>query len=129
MIKDLDENLQKTDDDPAEPTEEETFNVEEAIGFMLFEANGIIGELDPDSFSNEKSSFELACAINDVFTMLDEGMYFESIVMLENDILQRMDGCANTGEPDEDDWIRSIEDQVLLCPLLMETIKLLESML
>ena len=88
-----------------------------------------IGKLGPASFHNEESAFELACAIDDVFTMLDEGMYFESLVLLENDILQRLDGCANTGQPDEDDWITSIEAQALLYPLVTETIELIENML
>jgi len=40
-----------------------------------------------------------------------------------------MVGCANIGQPNEDDWITSIEGQALLYPLLAETIELLESLL
>ena len=122
LMPNLEENLQTTTDDSVD-------NGREAIGFMLFEASGIIRELGPQSFNNEESAFELSCAIDDVFTMLDEGMYIESLILLENDILQRIDGCANIGEPDEDDWITSIEGQALLYPLLKDTIDLLESML
>jgi len=129
FIADLEENQQTTEDDTADKGDDETFDVEEAVGFMLFEAIGIISELGPESFNNEESAFELACALDDVFTMLDEGMYFEVMVILEGDILERMDGCANTGEPDEDDWVTSIEGQVLLYPLVVETIELLESLL
>jgi len=125
----MEENLQPTADDAVDTGGEDAFEVKEAVGFMLFETSGIINELGPESFNNEESAFELACAIDDVFTMLDEGMYFEVIVMLESDILERMDGFANTGEPDEDDWVTSIEGQALLYPLLTETIELLESML
>jgi len=125
FIADLEENLQTTVDIGGE----DAFGVKEAVGFMLFEADGIIGKLGPESFNNEESAFELACVINDVFTMLDEGMYFEVMVILQGDILERMDGCANIGVPDEDDWITSIEGQVLLYPLVVETIELLESLL
>jgi len=38
-----------------------------------------------------------------------------------------MNGCANTGEPDEDDWITSAEGQALIYPLVVETIELLEN--
>jgi hypothetical protein len=119
FIADMEENLQPTDDD----------SVEEAIGFMLFEASDVIGELGPESFNNEESAFELACTIDDVFTMLDEGMYFDVMIILEGDILERMDGCDNIGQPDKDDWITSIKGQVLLCPLVIETIELLDRLI
>jgi len=129
FIADMEDNLQTTTDDSVDIGGEDAFSVKEAAAFMLFEADGIIGELGPESFNNEESAFELACVINDVFTMLDEGMYFEAMVILDGDILERMDGYTNIGQPDEDDWVTSIEGQVLLYPLLTETIELLESML
>ena len=129
FIADMEDNLQTTTDDSVDIGGEDAFGVKEAVGFMLFEADGIIGELGPESFNYEESAFELACALDDVFTMLDEGMYFEVMVILESDILERMDGCVNIGKPDEDDWITSIEGQALLYPLVTETIELLESLL
>jgi hypothetical protein len=129
FIADLEENLQPTADGSVDTGGEEAFNVEQAVAFMLSEADGIIGEFGPESFNNEESAFELACALDDVFTMLDEGMYFEVMVILEGDILERMDGCTNIGQPDEDDWITSIEGQALLYPLVVETIEILESLL
>jgi len=129
FITDMEENLQSTTDDSAGNAGEEAFDVREAIGFMLFEVGETIVELGPASFNNEESAFQLECYIDEVFTMLDEGMYVESLIYLENDILQRMDGCANTGQPDENDWITSIEGQALLYPRVVETIESLESML
>ena len=78
----------------------------------------------------ELESIEEFFAAGDVVSlvaMLDEGMYFEALVVLEDDILVRPDGCATIGEPDEDDWITSFEGQEAVYPLLSETIKLLES--
>ena len=95
VIASMEENLQITEVDSVDTGGEVAFDVEEAVTFMLFEADEIIGELGPESFNNKESAFELACAIDDVFNMLDEGMYFEVMVMLEGDILERMDGCAN----------------------------------
>ena len=126
FIADLEANLQTTEDDTADKSDDETFDVEEAAAFMLFEAGDIISELGPESFNSQESAIELSCAINDVFTMLDEGIYFEVIVILEGNILERMDGCANIGEPDKDDWITSIEAQALVYPLVVETIELLQ---
>ena len=119
----------RSDKDAGDADIPETLDSQKAVAFMLVEAGGIINELGPESFNSEESAAELACAIDDVFTMLDEGMYFEAMVMLEGDILERTDGCANIGEPDENDWVTSIDGQVLLYPLLTETIELLESLL
>jgi len=60
---------------------------------------------------------------------MGRGTYFEVMVILDGDILERMDGYTNIGQPGGDDWVTSIEGQVLLYPLLTETIELLESML
>src|SRR4030042_2583838 len=90
FIADMGENLQPVADDSVDTGEEDAFDAGEATAFMLFEASGIINELSPESFNNDESAFELSCAIDDVFTILDEGMYIESLILLENDILQRM---------------------------------------
>ena len=129
FIVDMEENLQLTENNAADTGGENAFDIKEGVAFMLFEASEIINDFGPDSFNNEESAFQLTCAIDDVFTMLDEGTYFESLILLENDILQRMDGCANVGQPDEDDWITSNEGQILLYPRVVETIELLESLL
>jgi hypothetical protein len=129
FITELEEDLQPMDDDLVSADSDEEFDLKEAIGFMLFEFDETIRELGPESFDNEGSALELTCNIDDLFTMLNEGMYVESLILLENDILQRMNGCANIGEPDEDDWIMSVEGQALLYPLLIQTIELVENLI
>jgi len=123
------EYQQPTTDDSINIGGEDAFDVKECVGFMLYDFSEIINEIDPESFISVESAFELKCTINEVFTMLDEGMYLESLILLEGDILERMDGCANIGLPDEDDCITSIEGQALLYPLVIEITELLESML
>ena len=56
-------------------------------------------------------------------------MYFEVMVIFDGDILEKIDDCANIGEPDKDDWITSFEGQGLLYPLVTESIELLDSIL
>lgn len=102
---------------------------QEAVGFMLFETDFIISELGLENFNSEESAIGLTNTIDAIFVMLDEGLYFEALVVLDNDVLQRTDGCANTDQPDEDDWIKSFEGQVLLYPLIIETIGLLENLM
>jgi hypothetical protein len=79
------------------------FDPEEVVAFMFFEAGEIIIKLGTESFNNEESAIELKIEMDFIFSLFDDGMCFESLILLENDILQRMDGCANIGQPDEDD--------------------------
>ena len=115
--------------DAGDADADEAFDPQEAVAFMLFEAEEVIEELGPQDLASEDAAFELACAVDSVSAMCEEGLYGEALSVLEIDILQRIDGCANTGEPDDNDWITSIEGQALVYPLVMETIELLESIL
>lgn len=106
-----------------------SFDPDEALAFMLLEACQTISELGPENFNSEESAIELTTTIDAMFAMLDDGQYFEALAVLDNDILQRIDGCANTGQADEDDWIRSIEGQASVYPLVIETMELLERLI
>ena len=53
-------------------------------------------------------------------------MHTEALAKLQNDILERTNGCADVGEPDQNDWIRTYEGQGLVYPLIVEAIELLE---
>jgi hypothetical protein len=108
---------------------DEASEPQEGVAFMLLEACQTISELGPENFSSEDAAIALTTTIDAMFAMLDDGLYFEALAVLDNDVLQRIDGCANTGEPDEDDWIRSIEGQAIVYPLVIETIELLESLI
>ena len=113
----------------ADTSPRDVLEAQETVAFMLFEAGDIINELGAQSFSNEESAIELATTIDAMFVMLDDGLYFEAMAVLDNDILQRTDGCANTGQADENDWVTSIEGQALVYPLVIETIELLENLI
>ena len=52
-----------------------------------------------------------------------KGRYEEALNKLQNDILQKTDGCAETGEPDKNDWIITCEEQGELYLLVIETIE------
>ncbi len=47
----------------------------------------------------------------------------EALDKLENNILRKTNGCAETGEPDKNDWIITCEEQGELYPLVIETIE------
>jgi len=60
--------------------------------------------------------------------MVKQGLYADALVQLRS-TLSKMDGCAATGEPDRNDWIRDCENQAQLYPLVQEAIEYLESMI
>jgi hypothetical protein len=109
---------------------EEAIAAEEAAGFTLLEAAERINELDPENFNNEDSATALTNEIDFVLSLIyDEGLLTEALYVLENDILERTNGCADIGEPDENDWITTYEGQGEVYPLIVEAIELLESLI
>lgn len=119
----------KADEDEVDRSDDERIAVEEATVFTFFEASDRIYGLDPKNFNNEDSIIVLTNEIGIVLAMIDEGLHIEALDKLHDDILERTDGCANIGEPDENDWIRTYEGQGLVYPLIVEAIELLESLL
>ena len=67
--------------------------------------------------------------LDSIQKMIDRGKYQAALSKLESDILPKTDGCANDGEPDNNDWIQTCEQQQLLYPLIIETIEYIESLM
>ena len=76
---------------------------------------------------NENMKYLLLNKINKVQQMIDEDLYEEALSMLENDILQKTNGCAETGQPDKNDWIVTCEEQKEIYPSVIETIERVNS--
>jgi cytochrome c peroxidase len=108
---------------------DERIDTEEDFAFAIFETAGIIDELGPENFKNEKSALKLQFDLDAVLGLLDEGMYIEAQMLLETDILERVNGCVYSGRPDSDDWITSYEGQLLVYPVLLEASELLASLI
>jgi len=85
--------------------------------------------LDPNNLKNSNMKNALINKINAVLQMIDEGQYEGALNKLENDILAKTDGCAETGEPDKNDWIITCEGQNQVYPLIMETIEYVRSLM
>jgi len=96
-------------------------NVESSLQCTLSDAVDMM--LDPDTQKNKNMKNALLNKICAVQQMLDKGRYEEALNKLQNDILQKTDGCAETGRPDKNDWIITCEGQGELYPLVMETIE------
>ena len=85
--------------------------------------------LAPESLKNENMKKALLNKINGALEMIDEGDYTSALDKLENDILLKTNGCANTGEPDKNDWIINCEEQSRVYPLVVETIEYVKSLM
>ena len=102
---------------------------EDAAAMTLLETVETTNELDPNSLKNENLTHALTNKINAALAMIDEGYYEDALDKLENDILHKTNGCAETGEPDRNDWIETCEEQSQVYPLVMEAIELLERLI
>ncbi|MHC4074820.1 MAG: fibronectin type III domain-containing protein [Planctomycetota bacterium] len=85
--------------------------------------------LDPNSLKNANMANALSNKIDEVLAMIDAGNYQAALKKLENDILKKTDGCANSGKPDKNDWIKTCEQQGRIYPLIMETIEYVEGLI
>jgi hypothetical protein len=89
----------------------------------------VINSLGSTAFKNPNMRNALTNKINAVFQMLEQEDYSNALDKLENDILKKTDGCAQTGAPDNNDWILNCVSQGQVHPVLMNAIKLLRSMI
>jgi hypothetical protein len=102
---------------------------QEAAALTLIDAINVINSLDPEHFKNKNLKKALTNKINAVLAMIDEGRYEDALDKLSNDILQKINGCADNGEPDKNDWIITCEAQNMVYPLIIEAMEYLEELL
>jgi hypothetical protein len=94
----------------------------------LFESIDTINDLDPGVFKNRNMQNTLTNKINAALEKIEQGLYQEALDKLENDILAKTNGCAESGAPDNNDWITDCASQSQVYALIMEAIGLLNSL-
>jgi len=104
-----------------------TITVMNAITQVLDDTMVAINNIPPTAFKNPKLANALTNKINAVLKMIEKEKYQGALNKLTNDILTKTDGCANGGEPDKDDWIRTCGEQDAVYSLLMEAISIVKS--
>lgn len=87
---------------------------------VIIELNG----LSTDAFKNKNTLNVLTNKINACITKVSTGDYEGAHNQLQNDILKKMDGWANNGISDKDDWIIT-DARYQIYPLIMDVINLL----
>jgi len=113
---------------PANVTIAATSRQDEVIE-TLGELTNVINNLNPALFTNKNMAGALTNKINSVLLMIDQGLYQDALDKLNNDILGKTNGCADSGAPDQNDWIKTCEGQAEVYALVMEAIDLLEMLL
>jgi len=96
-------------------------NVESSLQITLDDAVELL--LDLRDLKNRNMKNALLNKINALQKMIADGLYEEALDKLRNDLLKKTDGCALTGEPDKNDWIKTCKAQSLIYPLIIETIE------
>jgi len=82
-----------------------------------------------DAWKNKNMRNSLTNKINSALSLINNGYYEEALDKLQNDILGKTDGCAETGAPDKNDWIRDCDSQNHVYPLVIEAINHLQSLI
>lgn len=101
---------------------------EDATTQELMETQDQINALDDGTLKNNNLKNSLTNKINAALTMIEEGRYQEALDKLEYDILEKTNGCADNGAPDNNDWIKDCDAQAEVYPLVMEAIEYLQNL-
>ena len=99
---------------------------EQAVVETLVETEETIRLIPPENLHNDNAIEPLSRKIQATLKMMYEGLYEDALDKLQNDILKKTDGCAETDAPDATDWILTCEDQAKVYPLVMRAIELLQ---
>jgi hypothetical protein len=79
----------------------------------------VIEDLPPDAFKHVKLQNALLNKLNAVLRSISERRYPHALHQLQNDILEKTNGCATVGAPDRNDWIVNCPGQSMVyTPLL-----------
>lgn len=92
---------------------------------ILQKAISTISGLNDSHFKQKRLQDKLSNDVNSILKMEDKKRYQKALIQLENVFLTKMDGCAETGFPDKNDWIVDCDAQNQVYPLILDAIDLI----
>jgi tetratricopeptide (TPR) repeat protein len=101
----------------------------EELILKLRETNRRINNLPSEFFKNSCMKTALTNRLNAAMRDISDERYPEALRMLDNDVLPRIDGCAQSHKPDKNDWVMTCTAQENAYFLLMESIDMLEELM
>jgi len=91
---------------------------EEAVKALL-ESIDVVNNLDQAILKNGNETRDsLINKINAVLGIIYQENYVTAAGKLDNDVIERTDGCTITGDPDSNDWVMTCEGQGRVYPLV-----------
>jgi hypothetical protein len=87
-----------------------------------------IGNLDPTVFKNSNMKNAMINKLSSVAANIEVGKYQEALGQIQHDLLAKTDGCATSGAPDKNDWIKSCENQAAVYQELQKIITMLQQL-
>ena len=108
--------------EPNNATIHATLSTQSAVDILL-EASTTINALPASAFKNANMANTLTNKINAVLQLIEQGQYAAARDKLQNDILNKTDGCASTGTPDKNDWILDCASQTQIDVLIREALQ------
>jgi TolB protein len=99
-----------------------TFVTQATVRQRIGDLSATIGALNSGAFKNANMQNTLTNKINAVLQDIDQAMYQQALDKLQNDILSKTNGCAETGVADANDWIKDCATQAQIYPLIIELI-------
>jgi hypothetical protein len=88
-----------------------------------------IHSLETSYFKNVNQQNALTKKLHAVVRKAKQGSYADALDKLQNDILQKTNGCSVKGKPDKNDWITNCDEQDNVYQLIIETISLLQGLI
>ncbi len=90
-----------------------------AVTETLQEAGTIVNGLDTEVFKKKKQK-KLSRKINRSLKLADKLEYRNALKKVRKEVLIRMNGCAASGQPDRNDWIKDCDAQNQVYLLIMK---------
>jgi hypothetical protein len=81
-----------------------------------------VAAFPPTAFQNAQLQNALNNKLNAVIQDIAAGLFARALDQVQNDILGKTDGCANTAAPDNNDWINNCPDQNQVYPQIQQLI-------
>jgi hypothetical protein len=94
---------------------------------LLEEVNSVVSSLPASAFKNAKMADKLSLKLLKVIELVEKGKIRKAENMLEKDVLEKVDGCAENSMPDKKDWVVTCEGQNAIFPNLTQVVEMLKS--
>jgi hypothetical protein len=82
-----------------------------AADYALWTNLHLMNSIDVEDFKGKKMKRVFARKLNQVLKMINRGKYIAATAKLKTDIMDKTNGCNDTGAPDKNDWITDCQSQ------------------